>query len=44
MRIFLVEDTSDVGEAIVQHFARIGHVVDWETDGEAAAATLDETL
>ena len=44
MRIFLVEDTRDVGEAIVEHFARIGHVVDWETDGEAAAVTLDDTI
>jgi two-component system response regulator TctD len=43
MRIFLVEDTRDVGEAIVEQFARIGHVVDWETDGEIAAGTLDET-
>lgn len=43
MRIFLVEDTHDVGEAIVEHFARIGHAVDWATDGEAAAAILDGT-
>ena len=44
MRIFLVEDTRDVGEAIVEQFARNGHVVDWETDGEAAAATLTKLL
>ncbi len=43
MRIFLVEDTRDVGEAIVERFARIGHRVDWETDGEAAARILDST-
>ncbi|MFC1458243.1 response regulator transcription factor [Microvirga arabica] len=44
MRIFLVEDTRDVAEAIIEHFARIGHVVDWEMDGEAAAATLIDTV
>jgi two-component system, OmpR family, response regulator TctD len=43
MRIFLVEDTRDVGEAIVERFARIGHVVDWETDGEVAARILATT-
>jgi len=43
MRIFLVEDTLDVAEAIIERFARIGHVVDHETDGTAAAATLDAT-
>lgn len=43
MRIFLVEDTADVAEAIIERFARIGHAVDWETNGEAAAATLGGT-
>ncbi len=43
MRIFLVEDTRDVGEAIVERFARSGHRVDWETDGEAAARILEST-
>jgi two-component system response regulator TctD len=41
MRIFLVEDTQDVGEAIVARLARSGHAVDWETDGAAAAEILD---
>lgn len=40
MRIFLVEDTRDVGEAIVDCFTRIGHAVDWETDGRAAVEIL----
>jgi two-component system response regulator TctD len=43
MRIFLIEDTRDVGEAIVERFARSGHVVDWETDGDAAATMLETT-
>lgn len=37
MRILLVEDTRDVAEAIVGRLERIGHAVDWETDGAAAA-------
>jgi two-component system, OmpR family, response regulator TctD len=37
MRILLVEDTRDVGEAIVARFERVGHAVDWLTDGTAAA-------
>ncbi len=40
MRIFLVEDTRDVAEAIVDRFERAGHAVDWETDGAAASDIL----
>lgn len=43
MRIFLVEDTRDVGEAIVDRFTRGGHAVDWETDGKAAVEILAYT-
>lgn len=43
VRILLVEDTRDVGEAIVRRFETVGHVVDWETDGCAAAEILDFT-
>ncbi|GGB33607.1 DNA-binding response regulator [Tistrella bauzanensis] len=43
MRILLVEDTHDVGEAICRRFQAIGHSVDWETDGTAAAEILDFT-
>ncbi|KUL93472.1 chemotaxis protein CheY [Bosea sp. WAO] len=43
MRILLIEDTSDVGEAIVARFVRGGHAVDWEVDGQAAAEILDFT-
>jgi two-component system response regulator TctD len=43
MRILLVEDTRDVGEAIVRRFEMIGHTVDWETNGAAAADILDYT-
>jgi two-component system, OmpR family, response regulator TctD len=35
MRILLVEDTEDVGEAIVQRLTRTGHAVDWEVNGDA---------
>ncbi|MDJ1156806.1 response regulator transcription factor [Chelatococcus sp. SYSU_G07232] len=43
MRILLVEDTRDVGEAIVARLTRCGHAVDWEMDGQAAAEILDFT-
>lgn len=43
MRILLVEDTKDVGEAISRRMEAIGHAVDWEVDGEAAADILDFT-
>jgi len=43
MRILLVEDTHDVGEAIAKRFEAIGHAVDWETDGRAAAEIIDFT-
>ena len=41
MRILVVEDTHDVGEAIVACLGRLGHAVDWEqtgTGGEHALA------
>lgn len=43
MRILLVEDTRDVGEAIARRFKAIGHSVDWETSGAVAAEILDST-
>lgn len=43
MRILLVEDTHDVGEAIVRRFEQVGHTVDWEIDGNAASEILDFT-
>jgi len=43
MRILLVEDTLDVGEAISRRFETIGHTVDWETNGRAASEILDFT-
>ncbi|MDQ0419310.1 two-component system response regulator TctD [Peteryoungia aggregata LMG 23059] len=43
MRILLVEDTLDVGEAISRRFETIGHTVDWETNGRVAAEILDFT-
>lgn len=43
VRILLVEDTHDVGEAISRRFQRIGHTVDWETDGGAASEIVAHT-
>ncbi|MPR11292.1 response regulator transcription factor [Microvirga tunisiensis] len=41
MRILLVEDTIDVGEAIVARLERLGHAVDWEKDGGVADEVLE---
>lgn len=43
MRIFLVEDTRDVGEAISRRLEKVGHTVDWQMDGQAAADILEFT-
>lgn len=43
MRILLVEDTDDVGEAITRRFETIGHSVDWQVDELAASEILDFT-
>ncbi len=43
MRIFLVEDTRDVGEAISRRLEKVGHTVDWQTDGQTAADILEFT-
>jgi len=44
MRILLVEDTADVAEAIVSHLTRIGHTVEWESQGLAASRRLGEAF
>src|SRR3954466_5741548 len=36
MRVLLVEDTEDVGEAIVARLRKIGYAVDWEMNGAVA--------
>ncbi len=41
MRILLVEDTVDAGKAIVARLRRMGHAVDWETDGFIAEELLN---
>jgi two-component system response regulator TctD len=41
MRVLLVEDTRDVAEGVQARLERLGHLVDWEADGEAASARLD---
>ena len=43
MRILLVEDTPDVAEAIVSHLARIGHTVEWESNGAAAGRRMADS-
>ena len=40
MRILVVEDTEDVGEAVVARFCKAGHSVDWQRDGAAADEML----
>lgn len=40
MRILIVEDVADVGEAISASLERIGHTVDWERNGGDADALL----
>ncbi|MFE1602951.1 response regulator transcription factor [Methylobacterium sp. ID0610] len=40
MRILLVEDTQDVGEAIAARLRALGHAVDWERDGETGDGVL----
>lgn len=40
VRIFLVEDTQDVGEAICRRFQQTGHTVDWVSDGISASDIL----
>lgn len=40
MRILLVEDTADVAEAIVAHLTRIGHTVEWQSNGHEAARMI----
>ena len=42
MRIMLVEDTADVAEAIATQLRRLGHALDCETDGAAAAARIGD--
>jgi two-component system, OmpR family, response regulator TctD len=43
MRILLIEDTRDVGEAIVARLERTGHAVDWQLDGDSAAELIGGT-
>jgi len=40
MRILLVEDTPDLGEAILQHFQSSGHALDWVTTVSEAKAAI----
>ncbi|WP_342358847.1 response regulator transcription factor [Terrarubrum flagellatum] len=40
MRVLVVEDTADIAEAVVMRLEKIGHAVDWETDGRTASELL----
>ena len=40
MRILLVEDTVDVGEAVAARLERMGHAVDWQRTGPDAEVAL----
>ncbi|PDT88739.1 DNA-binding response regulator [Bradyrhizobium sp. Y36] len=40
MRILVVEDTSDIAEAVVARLEAAGHAVDWGADGSAATELL----
>lgn len=42
MRILLVEDNPDVGDAIVQRLTRVGHAVDWQRHGDEAMAVIED--
>ncbi|MCW3475686.1 response regulator transcription factor [Limobrevibacterium gyesilva] len=41
MRVLLVEDTKDIGEAVLARLGRLGHMVDWERDGPPALERLE---
>lgn len=43
VRILIVEDTRDLGEGMVALLSRVGHAVDWATDGLNAEAMLRDT-
>lgn len=43
MRVLLVEDTVDLGEAIAICLERMGHAVDWARDGQSADELLQDT-
>lgn len=40
MRILVIEDTPDLGEAITRRFCGDGHAVEWVRDGRSAGAVL----
>jgi len=40
MRLLLVEDNPDLADAILRRMRRIGHAVDWQSDGQAAQRVL----
>lgn len=43
MRILVVEDDPQLGEALATGLRQLGHVVDWFTDGKPADIALSET-
>lgn len=41
MRLLVVEDTREIGLAILKRFERMGHAVDWETCGRTASELIE---
>src|SRR3954469_15318123 len=40
MRVLLIEDTDEIGEAIVSRMSKLGYAVDWELTGAGAEVAL----
>jgi two-component system response regulator TctD len=40
MKVCLIEDNRDLGEAIERHLRRAGHAVTWNSDGDSAAELI----
>ena len=43
MRLLILEDDADLGEALATGLRQSGHVVDWFRDGTQADAAIDGT-
>ena len=41
MRVLLVEDTPDLADAVLRCLRRMGHAVDWQSDGQVADGVLE---
>ncbi|MDQ2138829.1 response regulator transcription factor [Alcaligenaceae bacterium A4P071] len=41
MRILVIEDDDDLADALVRRLRRVGHAVDWQSDGLTASGVLE---